>query len=212
MIEIGEWSLKGLAMRINVGMLAGLLMLSANLVRGQDVIPYDGLRAGEEAYQLAEEQRQQRLNDQLYLNDAMRARYGWAPSGGSVIWYGNATGYGWPLGLDYAYAYSSDRLIGRRGGLYMERYRSSPVSVFEPWPYIPGDIYGYSFPPPIRQPIGQRQIQTGLNRWESHPVYAEDVAPRAPESWREIDPSPAPPVESLDIERPAVKKPRRYYF
>jgi hypothetical protein len=193
----------------------------AALSHAQDVRPYDGLQAGQDAHALAEDQRQQRLNDQLYLNDAMRARYGWTPSGGSVVWYGNAgAGYGQPVGIDYAYAYSSNRLLGRSArGLYIKRYWTPPVSVFEPWPYIPGDIYGYSFPPFVRQSIGQRQIQTGPNRWESHPVYPDEVTPveLAPADsviTPEIEaPPPAPPVE--DSERPvapAEKKPRRYYF
>ena len=66
---------------------------------GQEV-PYHGLRAGQDVHEIAEAQRQQRLNDQLYLNDAMRARYGWVPSG-SVVWYANAGfAYGPPVGTD----------------------------------------------------------------------------------------------------------------
>lgn len=193
-------------MRINVWMLAGVLVLLASLAHAQETVPYDGLRAGDEAHELAEEQR---LNDQLYLNDAMRVRNGWAPSGGSVVWYGNAgLGYGRPLRIDYAYAHSSDRLLSRRGrSLYIERYWSPPVSVFEPWPYVPGDIYGYSFPPYVRQPIGQRQTQTGPNRWESHPVYANELGPAA-------EPRPREPSEEEKAKGDGepVKKPRRYYF
>jgi hypothetical protein len=32
----------------------------------------------------------------------------------------------------------------------------------------------------VRQPIGQQQIQTGPNRWESHPVYDPPLAPYQP--------------------------------
>jgi hypothetical protein len=219
--------MKGRAMRISIGMLAGLLVLAGEFAVAQETVPYDGLRAGEEAHQIGETQRQQRLNDQLYLNDSMRARYGWAPSS-SVVWYGNA-GYGGPRSIDYAYAYSSDRLLSRRArGLYIDRYWSPPISVFEPWPYVPGDIYGYSFPPYVRQSIGQRQFQTGPKRWESHPVYAEEATPVevapaesviAPETERtpavpEIEaPPPAPPVEGSEKSAaPTEKKPRRYYF
>ena len=212
-------------MRRLMGSLVASMAFGAVAACGQDA-SYDGLRAGDEAHRLGEEQRQQRLSDQLYLNDAMRARHGWAPSG-SVVWYGNA-GYGPPVGIDYAYAYSSNRLFGRSRGLYIERYWSPPLSVFEPWPYVPGDIYGYCFPPYVRQPIGQRQIQTAPNRWESHPVYpdevipAEDalgeaviepkagVAPIAPEIEA---PPPAPPAgDEGEFEPPIKMKPRRYYF
>ena len=197
-------------MRSHVAAFATLLIPAVNCAFGQESAPYDGLHAGEEAHQIGEAQRQQRLNDQLYLNDAMRARYGWAASGGSVVWYGNAAaGYGPPLGIDYADAYSSDRLLGRRGrSLYIERYWSPPLSVFEPWPYIPGDIYGYYFPSYVRQSIGQRQIQTGPNRWESHPVYADELAPSKP-----IEPAVAPEVETEKREEaPPEKQPRRYRF
>ncbi len=54
---------------------------------------------------------------------------------------------------------------------------------FEAWPMIPGDIWGYPLPYPIRQSVGQRSYQAGPNRWISEPVYADDPTPR--------DPSPA---------------------
>jgi hypothetical protein len=200
-------------------MIAGLIVgLASAASAQQEVAPYNGLRAGAEAHAIGEAQRQQRLNDQLYLNDAMRARYGWGPAAGSVVWYGNAAGYGRPLGIDYAYAYSSNRLLGRRAGLYIDRYWSPPATVFEPWPYVPGDIYGYRFPPVVRQSIGQRQIQTGPNRWESHPVYADELAPETVIEPEFIEPEmeappPAPEVEERGKkEAPPVKKPRRYYF
>jgi hypothetical protein len=43
---------------------------------------------------------------------------------------------------------------------------------------VPGDIWGYQHIPPSRQSIGQVQMQTGPNRWESRPVYA--TPPREP--------------------------------
>ena len=49
--------------------------------------------------------------------------------------------------------------------------------VFEPWPYVPGDIWGYRYVNPVRQPIGQRQVQTSPTRWESFPIYEEDLLP-----------------------------------
>jgi hypothetical protein len=191
------------------------LALGAAVACGQEVPPYDGLRAGEDAYQAADQQRRKRLDDQLFINNAMRASYGGLPARGSVTWYGNAgLGYSRPLGIDYAYAYSSERLLGWRGrSLYIERYWSPPLSVFEPWPYVPGDIYGYYFPPYVRQPIGQRQIQTGPTRWESHPVYPEDLEPVAPESLS-AEPAlvDAPATEPPPVAEPPVKKPRRRAF
>lgn len=194
--------------RLWSGALLGLA-LSAGIACAQEVRPYGGLRAGEDAYQLADEQRRQRLDDQLYLNDALRARSGWTPARGSILWYGNAgAAYGPPLGIDYAYAYSSEHLPGRRGRtLYLERYVWPPRSAFEPWPYVPGDIYGYSFPLTIRQPIGRREIQTGPNRWESHPVYPEDLDSAAP-----ADPIAEPAPAAAPATKPRGKDPHRRAF
>jgi hypothetical protein len=191
----------------------GLLVADA-IVLADDPLGYDGLQAGADAYETAEEQRRERIDDQLYLNDAMRARYGWPLASESVVWYGNARGYGRPLGIDYAYAYSSDPLPGRRGGrLYFERYWSPPLSVFEPWPYVPGDIYGYNFPPVIRQSIGQRQGQTGPNRWESHPVYADELSAAPPAATIDAQPPVLAPRQRLPAEeQPPAKRPRRRAF
>ncbi len=47
--------------------------------------------------------------------------------------------------------------------------------VFEPWPMVPGYIWGYPILSPIRQSVGQRQYQAGANRWISEPVYADQI-------------------------------------
>jgi hypothetical protein len=47
--------------------------------------------------------------------------------------------------------------------------------VFEPWPYVPGFIWGYRFDDPAPQPIDRREVQTGPNRWVSYPVYPGDI-------------------------------------
>lgn len=173
---------------------------AATMTCGQEPqISYDGIQAGADAYDLAEAERRARIDDQLYLNDAMRARYGWRPEG-SVAWYG-AGGYGRTLGIDYAYAYSSERLPPRyRQQLYVDRYFAPPpLTVFEPWPYIPGDIYGYMLPPRVRQSVGQRQVQTGPNRWESHPVYADELSPPAVEAAPPLEVAPDPPTDEVPV-------------
>ena len=121
--------------------------------------PYDGIQAGLDAFRLAEEQRLAALAAQLATNDRMRAWSGLPTSGGTTIYYGNR-GFAAPMDIDFAYGYGYRRMVpGPR------------LTVFEPWPFIPGDIYGYVATPPVRQPIGQWQGQTGPRRWESHPVY-----------------------------------------
>jgi len=165
--------------------------------------PYDGIQAGLDAYRLAEQQRQANLSQQLYRNDQLRVWNGLRPSGARTMYYGYgapgyaayapasasapastvapATGAG-PLNaippqanLDYAYGYGYARPFGAVatpwGGL----------SVFEPWPYVPGNIYGYPYvPQPAKQPIGRYEAETSPAHWESQPVYAPPLAPRPP--------------------------------
>ena len=169
--------------------------------------PYDGIHAGYDAYQLAEEKRQLAVGQQIYLNDRMRA---WSTP---LATYG--FGYGpyvstfglVPASREYAYAYgNSPPGYAVAGG--------RPLTVFEPWPYVPGDIWGDLYTPPLRQPVGQVQIQTGKNRWESHPVYdpplvSYPVLP--PVNSRALDYAferPAvPPIPALPSRGPGVKIP-----
>ena len=131
--------------------------------------PYDGVQAGYDAYQLGEERRQRDVGQQIYLHDRMRAwttplatyGYGYGPYPST---YGIA-----PASRAYAYAYGNSPERYYPG--YGSRFAGRPLTVFEPWPYVPGDIWGDFYTPPLRQPVAQAQSQTGPNRWESHPVY-----------------------------------------
>jgi hypothetical protein len=153
------------------------------------VRPYDGIQAGLDAFRLAEEQRQAAVAVQLGQNEAQRAWAGLPSARGSAIYYGYPVAA--PLaGRDYAYAY----------GAYA--YGPPRYGVFEPWPLVPGDIYGEVYVAPLRQPIGQWQGQTGPRRWESHPIYDPPLA----------DFRPLPEVDSPHLERtpyapPAVTTP-----
>ena len=144
-----------------------LLLTVVPYAAAQQPIPYDGIQAGLDSYQLAEERRRGAIDDQLWLNDEMRARAGIPTSRGETIYYGNGPAGGYvPADRDYAYTYVRRGLFGRVRGVVVV-----PRTVFEPWPVVAGDIYGYQYERPVRQPIGQHQEQTGPNRWESHPVY-----------------------------------------
>jgi hypothetical protein len=140
----------------------------------QSTRPYDGIQAGVDAYQLGEERRQANVGQQLYLNDLSRARltplatygYGYRPFVGT---FGNS-----PAALEYAYGYSNSAPIYGPRAIA----GNQPLSVFAPWPYVPGDIWGDLYVPRLRQPIAQLQIQTGPNRWESHPVYNPSLTSR----------------------------------
>lgn len=151
--------------------------------------PYDGIQAGLDAFKLAEERRQANIVQQMAINEQMRAWSG----------YGYGYGYATPLwqltDLDYAYAYGGRRYWNQT----RERYWTGPLTVFEPWPVVPGDIYGYTYFPLVRQPIGQQQTQTGPNRWESHPVYDPPL----------VEFRPLPPVESPLLDRTPYAVSRR---
>jgi len=203
---------------LSAAMLAGLLSATGE-VAAQQPRPYDGIQAGLDAFRLAEEQRQARVAQQLAQTDQFKFWAGLPTSRGEVIYYGYPPPYAAAMypraGLDYVYAYG----YGRYG------YR--PPTVFEPWPYVPGDIYGYRDYRPIRQPIGQWQGQTGPNRWESHPVYDPPLADYRPlpsvdsplldgtpyAAPREIIPpeEAAPPPPAPPPPAPAPRRPPREF-
>jgi hypothetical protein len=128
---------------------------------------------------LAELDRRAAVERQVQLNDAMRWRAGFPPANG--VFY-----YPLPGNLESIYGYGAAHRFG--------------PSVFTPWPYVPGDIWGYRNVPPSRQSIGQVQVQTGPNRWESRPVYATPPreAPLSPVVRDELPPAaPLLPAERI---------------
>lgn len=127
----------------------------------------DGIQAGVEAYQQAEANRQQAVSQQAGQNEFYRYR----PM--SYDFYGNAAYYHRGYGNGIPAMYYSNY------GEYRSGYRYAPFATGY------SIVGGYNVPPPmIRQPIGRREIQTGPNRWESFPVYAED-------DFRPVHPQPA---------------------
>jgi hypothetical protein len=149
----------------------GIVSLAGLAVAQEFPRRYDGIQAGVDAYQLAEERRQANLRAQIGANDAARAAAGLPTTRGETIYYyGGYSPYGvvpWDAAYAYggSYGYATTGLFGRR----VVSFSAGPV--FTPWPYVPGDIYGYRTYPQVRQPIGQRQVQIDENTWESHPVY-----------------------------------------
>ena len=176
---------------MRTGLASALIVITtvSALAQAPAARPYDGIQAGLDAFRLAEEQRQAALANQLAVNQQMRA---WAaiPLARGYTTYYSYPGYAVPalspVDLDYAYAY---------GG---PRYGFPVRTVFEPWPVIPGDIYGYTYIAPLRQPVGQWQGQTGPRRWESHPVYDPPLPALAPQ----------PVVESPLLDKTPYATPR----
>jgi hypothetical protein len=137
------------------------------------VRPYDGIQAGLEAFRLAEEQRQGAVLQQLSMNDQLRFGNGYAPNFGNSIYYG----YMSPQALAL-YGFWGPPDTGWTG--------------FQPGPFLGGGLWGAGARyQAARQPIGQAQIQTGPNRWESHPVYDPPLTMYGP----------SPPVDSLLLDR-----------
>lgn len=172
---------------------------------------YDPITSGLDAYRYHEGRRLDNIRGQLGLIDQMKW-YSALPAinsaVGSTAWYGGPGYFRDPPSLDYLYATGRRSAYGNgawgRGltPLYGGGYSRD---IFSPWPYVPGDIYGYQWYDPVPQSIGQRQIQTGPNRWESHPVYAAppvavpepgDLPPRRDDAARRHDLAPR------EIERP----------
>jgi hypothetical protein len=170
--------------------------------------PYDGIQAGYDAFQLGEERRRADIGYQLYLSDQLKYWAGIPTSRGETIYYGAGAGnfasgfYGNavplvpPANLEFTYAYGR---FGPRGWRAAGRGWSGPQTVFEPWPYVPGDIYGYMYYSPMRQPVGQQQIQTGENRWESHPVYDPPLP-----NFRPLPPVDSPLLDGTPYATPTV--------
>jgi hypothetical protein len=76
---------------------------------------------------------------------------------------------------------------------------------FEPWPAISGDIWGYPLNERVRQPIGHQSHQTGSNRWNYRPLYAEDVEGLpSPDAGQE---GPAPEVIGPELPAPVDARP-----
>lgn len=185
------------------------LVLSAAIARAQEapLRKYDGTQAGLDAYQLAEERRQANLQAQIGANDAARAAAGLPTTRGETIYYYN--GYS-PYGVvpwDAAYAYGYGGTFGYattgRFGRRVAVVSTGPV--FTPWPYVPGDIYGYRTYPQVRQPVGQRQVQIDENTWESHPVYdppvpQRPVLPPVDSPWLDNTLFATPRVEPAQVE------------
>ncbi|MDX1944082.1 MAG: hypothetical protein SFU86_01645 [Pirellulaceae bacterium] len=196
----------GILRRLAAVGLAILLAGGVGSAWGQSPRPYDGIQAGLDAFQLAEERRQANVAQQLYLNDQMRY-WSLLPTSGVTSYNGvPAIGDGFatpllpPASLDFTYAY------GRR--YWTEsRWRGGwgRLTVFEPWPFVPGDIYGYRQAPPPRQPVGQMQVQTGPNRWESHPVYNPPLA-----DFRPLPPVASPLLDGTPYAAPRLRGPREY--
>jgi hypothetical protein len=162
-----------------------------------DGIP-PGIKAGQEAYQQAEAERRAAAGAQVELNHIMRSRVPWSSPYGDTIYYAPPAYAGGP-----GYSALGTNITMHRPYGYQPQSYLGATAMYGPGTYIPyPSLFAYAYPPPvIRQPIGQRQVQTGPRRWESYPIYGDEPDPAslpapaerpAAERVREPEPPPAP--------------------
>lgn len=142
--------------------------------------------AANDAYRNAEANRRLMLTQQLGLNESFRS-YGlpWSAPYGETYYYG---------------AYLRPP---------MPRW-TSPYDPYLPYPAGYGGLIGYAGPPApvIRQPIGQRQTQTGPNRWESYPIYGDEPVTPEPETYEATPPTATPMPAAPRSGPPRLTAPR----
>ncbi len=147
---------------------------------------YDALDAARDAQQYAERQRRAAINRQL---EVIRDVQEYSAAVRASAWR-------YPYSVDYRYAYPGRRAARRAWS------RHGYPGVFEPWPLVPGDIYGYPYTPRVEQPLGHKVIETGPNSYIYRPVYESDLA--KPKDNRQ--PTPAPPKPREPIPAPPAKE------
>lgn len=133
-------------------------------------------QASRESYYYFESQRQANIQSQIGWIDTMRWLNG-LPS--------RYTGLRNSPSLAAIYSGATEGLVP--GGY-----------VFEPWPYVPGDIYGFQWDDLTSQPIGNDLTFDGPNRYSYRAVYAPDGPPApgpaaagTPAAPLPFDPAPA---------------------
>jgi hypothetical protein len=117
----------------------------------EPVRPYTAFDAAADSYARNEALRQRDLHRQIGVIQYLR-------------WWN-----GVPMTLPLSRPFPPDRAsFYAYGGLT----RTWHTGVFELWPYLPGDIWGYSYDDAVVQSVGRREVQAGPGRWESQPIYA----------------------------------------
>ena len=162
---------------------------------------YDSLQTGRDAYFDAEAERRAKIGRQLMLEEQIQADNTWSDpqdkyrpvrpeSYGPVrpaVYVGPtlADVFAYPQsGITYYNAPAAPQAaVAGGGGPY-----TAPLPVFQPWPRVPGDIWGTPYYGYVRQPIGHVKIWTGRASYIYKPVYASP----AMESAAAVPPPPAP--------------------
>jgi len=109
-----------------------------------------------------------------------------------------------PLGPVRASYYAPDRLYRLSfspaspfDGTTWTRDRLYFGDVFEPWPFIPGDIWGWPYDQRIENPIGHTLEPRGDNGYVYRPLYAGPTAPGATPALVDPGATPVPAANGL---------------
>lgn len=129
--------------------------------------PYDGFQAGEDAMRYQNDRRILGLNQQLGVVDYYRSWAGVSRYQGYGTWRQDVMVDPW------------GNPVGGYGGYGSGGY-GSPFFYSRPFPATDT----------VRQSVNQVEIQTGPNRWESHPVY--ETPPGVPPMLPALPPPPMP--------------------
>lgn len=168
------------------------VLAAATVAAGAAAPPlYDRIEAGREAQQRAEQERMGAIGQQIATID----RNAWLA--------GQVTLYPYPpVEGVYANGYGYVRPRAYRGMWVYPGYPSYPTApgVFEPWPIVPGVIWGYPYPDRIRQPIGHEIVRTPNGSFY-RPVYA------MPQPSATVNPPAAAPAQPPVAESPRPSPP-----
>ncbi|MCR4415067.1 MAG: hypothetical protein NUV77_21825, partial [Thermoguttaceae bacterium] len=148
---------------------------------------YDAIDAGRDAHFRGEQERLDAIGRQIETNDQLAWRAG------------QPTLYVYPP-LDAVYAYGPRRAYRGAGAVpwLMPRYGYPAMpylGVFEPWPLVPGDVYGYPYVARVPQPVGHQVVVIGPGAYLYRPIYALPALPGAPPAGAATPSQPAAPPE-----------------
>jgi len=150
---------------------------------------YGPLEAGSEAYLRGEAARRGAIGRQLQTE-------------ADIAWYyGQPPGFPYPPGLETAYAGPRWHAPPIFGPLRAYRLYNPGYTIFEPWPLVPGDIYGRPYYGSVPQPLGHEVVRTGPNGYVYRPIYGPEVEQGgvptvAPATAPGVEPIPAPQPEA----------------
>jgi hypothetical protein len=152
---------------------------------------YDSLDAGRDAHFRGAQERLDAIGRQIETNEQLAWRAG------------QPTLYPY-VPLDAVYAYGPRRAYRGAGAVpwLMPRYGYPAMpylGVFEPWPLVPGEVYGYPYVARVPQPVGHQVVVIGPGAYIYRPIYALPALPS-------VSPAPAtsPSLPAVPPARPVA--------